>query len=91
MSFPVIKSKASSKFWKAYSELPAPIQIIAVKQYKIWLKDPAHPSLRVKKIGNFWSCRVTDSYRALAVMDQETAVWFWICTHQEYEFLIKRS
>jgi hypothetical protein len=73
-----MQSKASSKFWKAYHNLPIAVQKIALKQYKLWLINPSHPSLQFKKVQAFWSCRVTDSYRALAVMDGDTAVWFWI-------------
>jgi len=86
-----MKSKASSKFWKAYHGLPITIQSIALKQYRLWLTNPAHPSLQFKKVQNFWSCRVTDSYRALAVMDGDTAIWFWIGSHAEYEFLLRRK
>jgi hypothetical protein len=86
-----MKSKASSKFWKAYNGLPITIQSIAVKQYNLWLKNPRNPSLQFKKVQNFWSCRVTDSYRALAVMDGDTAIWFWIGSHAEYEFLLRRK
>jgi hypothetical protein len=84
-----MKSKATSKFWKAYDELPSAIQKIAVKQYGLWLKDSSHPSLQFKKVQSFWSCRITDSYRALAVMDEDTAVWFWIGSHSDYELLIR--
>jgi hypothetical protein len=83
--------KASSKFWKAYHNLPIAVQKIALKQYKLWLINPSHPSLQFKKVQTFWSCRVTDSYRALAVMDGDTAVWFWIGSHPEYELLIRRK
>jgi hypothetical protein len=86
-----VKSKATSKFWKAYNDLPSAIQNIAVKQYGLWLENPSHPSLQFKKVQTFWSCRVTDSYRALAVMDGDTAVWFWIGSHTEYELLIRRK
>jgi len=86
-----MKSKASSKFWKAYNGLPITIQSIAVKQYNLWLENPGHPSLQFKKVQNFWSCRVTDSYRALAVIDGDTAIWFWIGSHAEYEFLLRRK
>ena len=86
-----MKSKASSKFWKAYNALPISIQSIAVKQYRLWLENPAHPSLQFKKVQTFWSCRVTDSYRALAVMDGDTAIWFWIGSHTEYEFLLRKK
>jgi hypothetical protein len=84
-----MRSRASSKFWKAYNELPGSVQKIAVKQYRLWLQDPGHPSLQFKKVRNFWSCRVTDSYRALAVVDEGTVVWFWIGGHPEYESLIR--
>jgi hypothetical protein len=86
-----MKSKASSKFWKAYNDLPLAIQKTATKQYRLWLKTPSHPSLQFKKVQTFWSCRVTDSYRSLAVVDGDTAVWFWIGTHAEYELLIRRK
>jgi hypothetical protein len=84
-----MKSEVSSKFWSAYNDLPLAIQKIAVKQYRLWLKTPSHPSLQFKKAQTFWSCRVTDSYLALAVMDGDTAVWFWIGSHAEYELLIR--
>jgi len=49
-----------------------------------------HPSLQFKKIGPFWSARVTDDYRALAVLRDGTFYWFWIGSHAAYEELIKR-
>ena len=71
--------------------MPLALQKTAVKQYRLWLNDPSHPSLQFKKVQNFWSCRITDSYRALAVIDGDTAVWFWIGSHPEYELLIRRK
>jgi hypothetical protein len=85
-----MKSKASQKFWKHFRQLPVAIQKLAAKQYKLWANDPGHPSLQFKKVQNYWSCRVTDSYRALAVVDGDTALWFWIGSHSEYDRLIKR-
>jgi hypothetical protein len=86
-----MKSRASSKFWKAYKELPQDIQRIAVKQYRLWVQDSSHSSLEFKKIHSYWSCRITDSYRALAIVDQDTAIWFWIGTHAEYDQIIRRK
>jgi hypothetical protein len=86
-----MKSRAGSKFWKAYRELPADIQRLAVKQYRLWMKDSAHPSLQFKKVRSYWSCRVTDSYRALAIMDGDYAIWFWIGTHAEYEQILRQK
>jgi hypothetical protein len=86
-----MKSRASSKFWKAYGDLPADVQSIAVKQYRLWIQDSTHPSLQFKKIHSYWSCRVTDSYRALAIMDGDTAIWFWIGPHAEYDQILSRK
>jgi hypothetical protein len=85
-----MKSRASSKFWANYGRLPAEIRRSAVKQYRLWLQNPRHPSLQFKKVNAFWSARITDDYRALGVMDGDDVIWFWIGTHEEYERLIKR-
>jgi len=50
-----------------------------------------HPSVRLKKVGPYWSARVTSGVRALAVADGSDLVWFWIGDHREYERLIKRG
>jgi hypothetical protein len=36
----------SQKFWKNFRQLPAPVQRLAAKQYKLWAKEPGHPSLQ---------------------------------------------
>lgn len=84
-----MQSRASKKFWTAYSALPAPIQRRALKQYRLWLADPQHPSVEFKKINRYWSARVTDNYRALGVMTSGTVIWFWIGAHDEYDRLLK--
>ncbi len=45
-------------------------------------------SLRLKKIGVFWSARVGLRYRSLAKERQEGLVWFWIGSHDRYDQLI---
>ncbi|NJK92385.1 MAG: hypothetical protein HC904_11435 [Blastochloris sp.] len=84
-----MKSSATSKFWKAYADLPAVIQQVSRKQYQLWLADPRHPSLQFKKVGPFWSVRVTDDYRSLALLKEGTYYWFWIGTHAEYNQILK--
>ena len=84
-----MKSRATRKFWRAYSALPVPIQNRALKQYRLWLADPHHPSVDFKKVDRYWSARVTDNYRAIGVMSGGTVIWFWIGTHDEYDRLLK--
>lgn len=83
-----MNSKAVPGFWEGFNRLPEKVQIAAQKQYDLWIQDPHHPSLRFKKVGDFWSARVTGSYRALGVMDGDTIIWFFIGTHAEYERLL---
>lgn len=83
-----MQSKAVASFWEGYHRLPAKVRRAARKQFGLWLEDPHHPSVRFKKVGNFWSARVTGSYRAVGVMDGDTVVWFFIDTHAEYDRLL---
>jgi hypothetical protein len=52
------------------------------------LADPRHPSLRIKKVGGFWSARIGLQVRALARERPEGFVRFWIGPHDRYEQLI---
>ena len=83
-----MESRTVSGFWKRYDRLPENVKKAASKQYALWLKDPNHSSLRFKKVGCYWSARVTGSYRAVGVMDENTIVWFFIGTHREYERIL---
>lgn len=85
-----MKSRAVDGFWTAYHALPTHLQRTARKQYALWLRDPSHPSLRFKKVGKYWSARVTDGYRAVGAMDGDTVIWFFIGTHDEYKRTINR-
>lgn len=83
-----MKSKAVNALWVRYNKLPAKIQRIAEKQFSLWQSDPHHPSLRFKKVGLYWSARVTGSYRAVGILDEDTIIWFFIGTHAEYDRLL---
>jgi hypothetical protein len=82
---------ASSRFWAQYQELPEATRALADKRFALLKADPTHPSLRFKKVGRFWSARVSLGMRALAVESGEDLVWFWIGDHREYERIIKRG
>jgi hypothetical protein len=80
-----MKSRATANFWAAFNQLPGDVRQLAAKQYRVWLDNPHHPSVRFKKVGSYWSARVTDDFRALGVMDGDTMIWFFIGSHAEYE------
>ena len=80
---------ATPDFWHCYRQLPDAIRELADKNFALLRADPTHPSLRFKKIGDYWSARVGLHYRALARQRAEGLVWFWIGHHNEYDQILK--
>ena len=83
-----MRSRASGKFWRLYSQLPPEIQRLADKNYRLWMADHWHPSLHFKKVNDYWVARVGENYRAVGIEAGGTVTWFWIGPHDEYERLI---
>lgn len=86
-----MKSRAIASFWHGYNRLPTVVQQLADKQYRLWLTNPHHPSIRFKKAGSYWTARITDDYRAVGIMDEGTIIWFFIGTHSEYNRILKKK
>jgi hypothetical protein len=60
--------------------------------YLHWTQNPAHPSLRFKKVHPhlpIFSARVDLDWRAVGVLEADTLVWFWVGPHPQYEALLK--
>jgi hypothetical protein len=82
-------SKATEDFWEALKRLPRDIQQQATKKFRLWQRDPFHPSLHFKELmPGLWSARINLNYRALARRRDQLVTWFWIGTHDEYDRLI---
>jgi hypothetical protein len=84
-------SRANGQFWHAYTQLPDSVKRRARAAYRIFRRDPYHPSLQFKQIHIaklVYSVRVGLHYRALGVRRGELIVWFWIGTHAEYDKVI---
>lgn len=80
---------ASPDFWYCYRHLSEKVRELADKNFAILRLDPYHPSLRLKKIGTFWSARVGLHYRVLARDRAEGLNWFWIGHHSDYDKILK--
>ena len=83
--------RATPRFWGCYRCLPAEVRRLADACHALLRQDPRHPSLHLKKVGRLWLVRVGLHYRALAVEDGSTLVWFWIGTHAEYDRLLGQA
>lgn len=81
---------ASGRFWAAYRALPADVRELADKTYDLLDANPQHPSVRLKKVGSYWSARVGAGHRALAVEVDDGLLWFWIGTHADYDRIVGR-
>jgi len=57
---------ASPDFWFHYRQLPPEIRDLADKNFELLKQNLRHPSLRLKKVGVFYSARVGLHYRVLA-------------------------
>ena len=96
-----MKSRTTATFRACLKSLPPEIRAAAKKAYKHFAENPAHPSLRFKKVHAtepIYSARITSGYRAVCVIQQEklngtmilqsVAVWFWIGSHADYDKMI---
>jgi hypothetical protein len=79
---------ATPDFWYLYRRLPEEVRLLANKNFALLRTDSNHPSLRLKKVGGFWSARVGLHYRVLARERAEGLVWFWIGHHSEYDQIL---
>jgi hypothetical protein len=83
-----VNHHATSRFWACYETLPAFMRDLADANFELLKNNPRHPSLHLKKVNQMWSVRVGRKYRALAIEDDGTLIWFWIGTHAEYDKLV---
>jgi len=86
-----LKHFATPKFWFHHRQLPPEVRELADKNFKLMSADPRHLSIRLKKVGIFWSARVGLSYRALAKERADGLVWFWIGHHSRYSQILKSA
>lgn len=81
--------RATPEFRRLVDALPPPVQRVARRNFNLLKSDPRHPSLRFKKVGEFWSARVGRSYRALAIANGGDFIWVWIGRHDDYTRIIR--
>jgi hypothetical protein len=90
-----MNSELDEDFIKLFRELPERVQRTARKNYRLWRETPGHPSLEFKPVEaaeNHFSIRVGVGWRAVGVLRKadDTIIWFWIGSHSEYDYLLKR-
>jgi hypothetical protein len=84
-----MRHRTTPRFWERYGSLPNDVQELADKSFQLLQRNPRHPSVQFKKVGNLQSARVGLAHRALAVEDGEDFLWVWIGTYDDYEKMIR--
>jgi hypothetical protein len=88
-----MRSVINDDFRESFARLPKHIQRQAREAYQRFLISPDQPGLNFKKIHSslsIYSIRVTRSYRALGVLEDETIIWFWIGSHAQYDKILSQ-
>ena len=86
-----MQSRVTRKFWRLFSDLPLDVQRDAKRAYRMFQSNPGHPGLQFKKLEgdeDIYSARIGLGYRALAVVEGERVVWYWIGSHADYDRLV---
>jgi hypothetical protein len=85
-------SKTTRRFREAYARLSEHVRRRAGEADHRFQGSPSHPSLRFKQVHAsepIYAARVGLGYRALAIVDGDIVIWFWIGTHAEYDQLLR--
>ena len=88
-----MNSHLTEDFVAHFRRLPRRIQELAQKNYRLWKRDPTHPSLDFKRVSRrnpVFSVRVGIGWRAVGLRQEDTMIWFWIGSHAEYNRLLRQ-
>ena len=87
-----MNSRTRPSFWRTYAALDPEARKAARRAYELFVQNPAHPSLRFKKLGGHdraWSVRINEQYRAVGERHGDTIHWAWVGTHNEFDKLFR--
>lgn len=90
-----MKSRRTKRFHDLYDALPERVRHDADTAYEQFTATPNYPGLNFERIQGskapLFSARVNEQYRVLGRGEgDDTIVWFWIGTHQDYDKLLNQ-
>ena len=84
------RSFLTASFRKLYADLPEEVRKRAKEKYKLFKRDPFHPSLEFQAKGKVWTVAIGRGYRAIARRFGNDLYWVWIGSHETYNNLLGR-
>ena len=89
-----MKSIRTRRFRELLKSLPSDVKRQAYTAYRLFKRDPNHPSLHFKHLNTqqpFDLARIGRGYRALGLREtDDVIIWVWIGTHTEYDKILPR-
>jgi hypothetical protein len=89
-----VLSIVTEGFRNLFAELPPEVQKQAVRCYKLWRRNPHHPSLQFKQVSPnqpVYSVRIGLNYRALGLWEGNRVTWFWIGSYSDDDRIVRRQ
>jgi len=83
-----MKLRPTDDFLKHYQRLPVPIRKEVDEKLKLFLLDPRHPSLQIKKMKGYeeiWEGRISRSYRFTFQIKEDTYILRKVGKHEVLE------
>jgi plasmid maintenance system killer protein len=83
-----VTSRTRPSSWRAHAALDPRLKLAAREAYRLFARNPEHPSLRFKKLQGYekvWSVRINDQFRAVGEREGDTIEWAWIGSHNEFD------
>lgn len=87
-------SRTTRLFRQRYRQLPIEVRQQARRAWHLWQRNLNHPSLQFKRVSErepIYSVRIGLHWRAMALVEGDTATWWWIGSHAEYDHLLKQQ
>ena len=88
-----MQSQTTKRFRDLLAAAPPVIQAKARDAYRLWAENPAHPSLRFKKVHDtlpIYAVRIDLDWRAVGIKQDDVMLWYWIGNHDAYERLLAK-
>jgi hypothetical protein len=88
-----MKSRTTRSFRVLLAALPEHVRKQAREAYRLFVLNPAHPSLHFKLVHAkppTYSVRIGLAYRAVGVLADDTIIWYWVGSHADYDLLLKQ-
>ena len=77
------------KFWNCYGKLQNDIKILTDKTFSDLKKTRDHSSLKILKVGRYWSLPIGAKTRAIGVeVDDSGLLWCWLGTFSDYNIFL---